>query len=65
MCNLVESKRINSTVVEEVATAVKDDRAGGGIKLYSARGIVQTLDKPVNTIHKILSNILHSLSLQN
>ncbi|GBL98473.1 hypothetical protein AVEN_257882-1 [Araneus ventricosus] len=51
-------KRIDSTVVEEVATAVQEV-SSGGVQPCSAREIARTLDRPVSTVHKILRNILH------
>ncbi|GBN75379.1 hypothetical protein AVEN_8064-1 [Araneus ventricosus] len=51
-------KRIDSTVVEEVATAVQEE-SSGGVQPCSAREIARTLDRPVSTVNKILRNILH------
>ena len=50
-------KRINSTVVEEVATAVQ--KSSGCVKPCSTLGIARTLNNPVSVMHKILQNILH------
>ena len=50
-------KRTDLTVVEEVATAIKESR--GGVKPWSARKIVRALDMAVCEKHKILRNILH------
>ncbi|GFT75855.1 DUF4817 domain-containing protein [Trichonephila clavipes] len=64
MCNLVEGgKRVNSTEVEEVATAVQVE-SSGGLQLCRAREIVRTLDKPVSTVHKTLRSILHCYPYQ-
>ncbi|GBM66464.1 hypothetical protein AVEN_146292-1 [Araneus ventricosus] len=51
-------KRIDSTVVEEVATAVQEE-SSGGVQPCRAREIARTLDRPVSTVQKILRNILH------
>ncbi|GBM47056.1 hypothetical protein AVEN_179784-1 [Araneus ventricosus] len=51
-------KKIDSTVVEEVTTAVQEE-SSGGVQPCSAREIARTLDRPVSTVHKILRNILH------
>ena len=55
-------KRIDSMVIEKVATA-KQEESSDGVKSCSVRGIVQTLDKPVSTVHKMKHLAL--LSLQN
>ena len=44
-----ERKRIYSTVVEEVATAVQEELSGGA-KLSNAQGIAPTLDRPLARI---------------
>ncbi|MBJ5486920.1 hypothetical protein JGG36_24350, partial [Salmonella enterica subsp. enterica serovar Meleagridis] len=46
-------KRLDSTVVDEVATAVQEE-SSGGVQPCSARGIARTLDRPASTVHKIL-----------
>ncbi|GFX93992.1 DUF4817 domain-containing protein [Trichonephila clavipes] len=51
-------KRFNSTVVEDVSKAVQEE-SSGVLQPCSARGIVQTLERPVSTAHKILRNTLH------
>ena len=51
-------KRIDSTVTEEVATAMQEE-SNGGVKPCSARRIAQTLDRSVRTVHKILRKVLH------
>ena len=51
-------KRLNSTVIDEVATAVQEE-SSGGVKPCSAWGIARTLDRPMTTAHKILRSILH------
>ena len=49
-------EKIDSTVDEEVATAVQEELSGG-VKTYT--GIARTLDRPVSKVHKLLRNILH------
>ncbi|GFW31807.1 DUF4817 domain-containing protein [Trichonephila clavipes] len=51
-------KSVNSTVVEEVATAVQDE-SSGGLQPCSVREIAQTMDRPEITLRKIPRNILH------
>ena len=51
-------KRIDSTVVEEVVTTMQEE-SRVGVKPCSARGIAQTLYRPVLTMRKVLRNILH------
>ena len=51
-------KRIDSTVVEEMATAVQEE-SSGGMKSCRAQGIARTLERPVSTVHEILRNVLH------
>ena len=53
-----ERKRMDLTVVEEVAT-VMQEKLSGGVNPCSARGIGRTFDRPVITVHTILRNILH------
>lgn len=50
-------KRIDSTSVDEVATAMQEE-SSGGVQTCSARRIARTLDRPVSTVRKILRNIL-------
>ena len=51
-------KRIDSTVVEEVAIAVQEESIAG-MKPCSARGIAQTLNRPESMGQTIPRNILH------
>ena len=46
-------KRIASTVVKDVATAMQEESSGGG-KSCSGRGIARILDRIVRTMYKIL-----------
>ena len=48
-----ERKRIDLTVVEEVAKAVQEESSGGE-KPCSDRIIARTLDRPVSTVYKTL-----------
>ncbi|GBM51963.1 hypothetical protein AVEN_194258-1 [Araneus ventricosus] len=50
-------KAIASTSVENVATAL-EEASSSALGTCSARGISRTSDMPVNTVHKILRNIL-------
>ena len=50
-------KIIETTVDEEVGTAVQEE-SSGGVKSFSSRRIARKLDSPVCTVHKILGNIL-------
>ena len=49
-------KRIDLTVVEDVATAVKE-KSRAGVKSCRGLGIARTLDRPVSMLHKILRNV--------
>ena len=46
-------RRIDSTIVKEVAIAVQV-QSSGGMKPYSLREVVRKLDRPVSMVHKIL-----------
>ena len=45
-------KRTDSRLVEEVAAAVQEEKSDG-VKRFSARGIAQTLSRPVSGVYKI------------
>ncbi|GFW96243.1 uncharacterized protein TNCV_572141 [Trichonephila clavipes] len=49
-----ERKKVNSTVVEEVVAEVRED-SSDGLQSCSAWEIARTLDRPVSTVHKILT----------
>ena len=51
-------KRNDSTVLEEMATAVQEE-SSDAVKPCSEGGSIQTFYRPVSTVHKILQNILH------
>ena len=61
--SIKDIKRIDSTVVEEITTAMQRE-SNGGVKPCSAKGIARTFDRPVSTVHKILLNILHSYAFK-
>ncbi|GBO01369.1 hypothetical protein AVEN_275664-1 [Araneus ventricosus] len=56
-------KAITSTSVEDVATAFQK-ASSSALETCNARGISRTLDMPVNTVRKILRNILQCYPLK-
>ena len=54
MCNHVErEKRLDSTVIKEMAVVVQEE-SSGGVKMWNSRRIAQILDRSVRTVHQIL-----------